>query len=344
MISKPKLNIKPLAAGIACAFGLIYGIAGYTTLDAGEVGVVVQQFDSIFGDGKRGMQEQTYTAGTFWIDPIWYDLFDYDARSHQEAISEIKSGTKDGQPVLLDVSFEISLTHSLVPTIHETVGKDYYDEIVLPAARKAIRTAAGSVVSDRIYTDSGREEVGSRIDSILQDKFTHRGINIVTNVRDITFINEDFIKILERKAGAGQLEEIERRGAAAAEQTAVKMENLAEGEKQKRIKAAEAKAAEVTLAAAAEAERMEAIGNGSKKQKIAEAEGLLAMMEAEAEGRRQLADALGGEGGARIVEIEWAQNMGPNVKVYGIPTGAPGTNSIMDLNGMLKGAFPGNPK
>jgi hypothetical protein len=50
-----------------------------------------------------------------------------------------------------------------------------------------------------------------------------------------------------------------------------------------------------------------------------------------------LNDALSGEGGARIVEIEWAQNLGPNVKVYGFPTGAQGTNSFMDVNGFFKG-------
>jgi hypothetical protein len=51
--------------------------------------------------------------------------------------------------------------------------------------------------------------------------------------------------------------------------------------------------------------------------------------------------AFDGPGGERIVEMAWAEHLGPNVKVMGIPTGVPGTGALMDLNGMLQGAFKG---
>lgn len=336
MISKPKLNLKPIALGIALGFASLYGVAGITSLDAGEVGVVVQQFGT-----DRGMQEQTYTAGTFWIDPVYNDVFNYDARRHQEDMPQVESGTKDGQPVISDVSLEIWLTHSDIPELHETVGKDYYDQIVYPAARTAIRTATGSVVSDVIYTDQGREMVRSRIDAMLNEKLNKSGINILTNVRKISFVNKQFVHLLEQKAGAAQTVIIEERNAKAAVQIAFKMENLAEGSKQKTIKEAEASKQKVVLAAEATREQMRLTGEGSKLQKEEEAKGLLAMKLAEAKGNKALAQALEGEGGARIVDIAWAENMGPNVKVYGVPTGSPGTSTIMDLNGVFKGAFKG---
>ena len=52
-------------------------------------------------------------------------------------------------------------------------------------------------------------------------------------------------------------------------------------------------------------------------------------------------NAMDGPGGDKIVALKWAETLGPNVKVYGIPTGAPGTASMMDLNGILSGAFKG---
>ena len=339
MISKPKLNLKPIALAVALSVGALYGVAGYTTLDAGEVGVLVQQFGS-----NRGMQEQTYTAGTYWIDPVLYDVFSYDARSKQEEFAEVSAETKDGQPILIDVSFERSLIHDLVPQIHETVGKDYFDEVLEPAMRKTIRTATSSVDSSEIYTMEGRQSVSTLMDVNLKALFFDRGFIIKTNVRDIDFLNKAFVQQLEQKAIAAEKVIVEERNALAAIQTAIKVENLAEGEKQKRIKAAEAKAAEVTLAAKADKERMQLTGEGSKLQKEEEAKGLLAMKLAEAKGNKALAQALEGEGGERIVEIAWAENLGPNVKVYGFPTGAPGTTSVMDVNGFMDGITGKNVK
>lgn len=339
MISKPKLNLKPIALAVALSVGALYGVAGYTTLDAGEVGVLVQQFGS-----NRGMQEQTYTAGTYWIDPVLYDVFSYDARSKQEEFAEVSAETKDGQPILIDVSFERSLIHDLVPQIHETVGKDYFDEVLEPAMRKTIRTATSSVDSSEIYTMEGRQSVSTLMDVNLKALFFDRGFIIKTNVRDIDFLNKAFVQQLEQKAIAAEKVIVEERNALAAIQTAIKVENLAEGEKQKRIKAAEANAAEVTLAAKADKERMQLTGEGSKLQKEEEAKGLLAMKLAEAKGNKALAQALEGEGGERIVEIAWAENLGPNVKVYGFPTGAPGTTSVMDVNGFMDGITGKNVK
>jgi hypothetical protein len=53
---------------------------------------------------------------------------------------------------------------------------------------------------------------------------------------------------------------------------------------------------------------------------------------------------LSGAGGSELVSIEWAKQLGPNVKVYAFPTGAPGTSSIMDLNGIMQGALTGGKK
>jgi len=39
--------------------------------------------------------------------------------------------------------------------------------------------------------------------------------------------------------------------------------------------------------------------------------------------------ALSGSGGAELVSIAWAENLGPNVKVYGVPTGAEGTSTFL---------------
>ena len=61
---------------------------------------------------------------------------------------------------------------------------------------------------------------------------------------------------------------------------------------------------------------------------------------AEAEGVRLRREALSGAGGQELVSIEWAKNVGSKIQIYGVPTGAPGTTSVMDINKVIQGAFP----
>jgi len=76
-----------------------------------------------------------------------------------------------------------------------------------------------------------------------------------------------------------------------------------------------------------------------RQKKEQEAKGILAIAQAEAEGTRLQVNAFGD--GKTYASVKWAENLGPNVKVWGIPTGTPGTTSLMDINGIVKGAFTG---
>jgi len=328
-VKEKLMVIKPKYILIATAVSLVtlYGLSGLNTLDPGEVGLITKQFGN-----NRGMQEETLGSGqggTYWVDPFYYDVDIYDMKFKQYPMLDVRVETKDGQPVELDVSFEIGLAAKQIPTLHQSVGPDWFNQIVYPAARAAIRDASSAQKSSKIYTSEGRKAVRDAIQIELEDKLENKGIKIDTNVRNLSFLNEMFVKKLEQKSIAAEQEVIERRLAVAAIETAKKMENLAEGEKQKRIKAAEAKKAEMQLE-----------GEGSRLQKEEEAKGLLAMAQAKAEGTRLQVQAYGS--GETYASVKWAESIGPDFKIYGVPTGAPGTSSIMDLNGVLNKALSGH--
>lgn len=316
--------IRFVIIGVVAAFFAIYGMAGVTSVELGEVGLSIKAMGS-----DRG-SVAVLTPGTQWVEPFSNDVVTYDARLKQYPADDTTASTQDGQPINVDVSLEIGLIAKNVPELHRNVGPNWYDQVVYPSAITAIRESTASVKSDDIYTGKGRAEVQSKASKFLADKYDDMGIRVAVNVRDITFTNPAYVKQLEAKASAVQKELIETRLAAAAVQEAIKVTNVADGEKQKRIKAAEAAREEKRLA-----------GEGSRLAKEEEAKGNLALAKAEAEGIELRNNAYEGSGGDRLVQIEWARNLGPNVKVYAIPTGAPGTASIMDLNGVLKGAFTG---
>lgn len=318
--------LTAVAAAVVLGIGgAVYGVAGYTEIDPGFRGLLFKQLGS-----ERGMQKEQLRPGTTWVDPIFYDVIVYDTRSRQKLIEDMPAGTADGQPIQVDLSVEISLKGDNLPQLHDQIGKDYYQQVIYPKLRSGIRNIAGTVKSDDIYTGEGRLVIQNTLQKLMQDRLTPVGILIQVNLRDVQFVNAEFVRTLEKKAIAGQQEEIERRNAAAAQQQAIRVANIAEGEKQKRIKAAEAGA-----------EELKQQGIGQRELKQQNALGILAEGEAKAKVIELKNNAMAGPGGDRIVAIAWAENLGPNVKVWGVPTGAPGTASMMDLNGLLNGAFKG---
>ncbi len=312
----PKLFTRGRVVVLLVAIIFLYGLAGMTYIDPGQVGVVVKNIGP-----DRGMQNFTLDTGLHWLEPFINDVIVYDTRLKQYQLvgkGAVPANTADGQPVVVDVSFEIGLTDGGVPYLHENVGVGYWDQVILPLARSTLRNATSQLLSDTIYTGDGRLMIQGTVAAEMKKRLTRLGIRIETNLRDITFQNKDFVNTLEQKAKAAQLEEIQRREALAAAQEAIKVQNIAEGQKFKVMQEAEA-----------ERERLRLLGEGQRLHEEQRALGILAVATAEAEGIRLKNEALSGPGGDRQVSIAWAENLGPNVKVYGVPTGAPGTNTFL---------------
>ena len=315
------------AIGLTFLILVIYLISGIVNVQLGEVMLEIK----MLGDNRGTVEERE--AGTGWLDPITYDTYTYDARKRQydDNLREMESQTKDGQPVLVDLSLEIGLIRSGIKNLHKEIGPDWYMRSVFPFIRSAVRVVGTpSQMSDNIYTEEGKVAIRDALQKAVDDKFKPLGIDILVNLRDISFSNAQFVASLENKAIAAQKILIEQRNAVAAEHRAKGVENTAEGNKQKVIKEAEG-----------ESERLRLQGLGQRQQQEEIAKGILAVGQAEAEVVRLKNEAMSGAGGDKIVALAWAENLGPNVKVYGVPTGAPGTASMMDLNGMLGGAFKG---
>ena len=311
-----KAIVSMAAAGVLAFVGLIYGLGGITGLEPGEVGLVIKQF----GEG-RGIQKETLgnaQGGTFWIDPITNDVAVYDTKLKQEKLLDILSNTADGQPILVDVTFEIGLISRNVPALHAQIGRDYFNQVVYPAARSAIRNSTSQHDSDVVYTGEGRALIQSNLTEVLATKLEPLGIRIQANLSDIEFQNQDFVATLERKAKADQEEVIQTRLAEAATQEAIKVKNVAEGAKFKRIQEAEAER---------ETLRLEGEGERLKQEEIAQ--GILAIGNAEADVIKLKANALTGSGGALYRDIEVLGGLGQTVEFYGVPTGAEGTSTYI---------------
>jgi regulator of protease activity HflC (stomatin/prohibitin superfamily) len=305
--------VKYSIVGTIMAIVALWGMGGLTTIEPGEVGLVVHQF----GDNK-GMQDITLDTGTHWIEPFSNDVYVVDTRLKQYKLLDIPSNTKDGQPILVDVVFEIGLLDSNVPNLIENIGTDWYNQVVYPAARSSIRNNTSEKMSDEVYTGAGRASIQEQLTNELGNRLEPNGIRITANLSDIEFTNSDFVATLERKAKAAQEETIQARLADAAVAEALKVQAVAEGQKFKSIQEAEAMK---------EALRLK--GEGFMLQKESEALGILAVGQAEADVIKMKANALVGSGGELYRDIEVLGGLGKTVEFYGVPTGAEGTSTYI---------------
>lgn len=321
------MNIKGIAftvVGAILALSLlIMGMGGITHVEPGEVGILIKTIGA-----DRGMQKETMSTGTHWVNPWTYDTAIYDTRITQYPLNNIQAQTGDGQPITLDMTFTVSLSDDKVPELHQRLGHNYWSRIA-QVADSSIKNHTTNQSSDTVYTGAGRVNIQNGINSDLAAQFEQYGIKVVANLNDLKFQNHEFVAVLEQKAAAAQGEEINKRKAVAAEQEAIRVENEARGQKLKSIQESEGRR---------ESLRLE--GEGNRLRDEATAAGNLALAKAKAEGLRLENDALSGVGAKYIASMEWAKFMGPNVKVYGVPTGAPGTSTFMFDEAMRQAALP----
>lgn len=318
------MKLYQLYAGIALlVFGLVYGVSGLYEVDPGETALEIKMLGS-----NPGIQDKPVLTGTHWVDPIAYDIAVYDTRLKQYKLDDVPSSTKDGQPITVDMSVELGLIDKSVKELHQNIGPDYYNQVVYPALRSSLRNTTTQELSDEIYTGDGRAHVQKTVQELMEKKLNPLGMRITINLRDIEFTNADFVATLENKAKAAQQVLIEQRKAEAAAQTAIAVANKAEGEKQKQIKEAEA---------AAESKRLDGIGERQKLEQVAR--GNLAIAKAKAAGTKLQVLAYGS--GKTYASVKWAESLGPKLTIWGVPTGAKGTSTLMDLNGILNNAFTG---
>ncbi|MDP2320771.1 MAG: prohibitin family protein [Acidobacteriota bacterium] len=132
----------------------------FVTIDSGQVGVMYKRFaggtvtDRLLGEGLRFV-------------PPWDKLFVYNTRL-QEIRHAMSALTEEG----LEINFELSIRYrpelELVGLLHQRVGPDYAQKVVVPEVESGLRSIVGGQKLDVIYTSS-REVVQRVVTEVLEE-------------------------------------------------------------------------------------------------------------------------------------------------------------------------------
>lgn len=235
--------------------------------------------------------------------------------------------TNDGQNVQIDLTVLYSLRAKEVPQLHQQVGQNYEEQILLSEVRSESRLIIGGYSAEELYQGKVRQAVQDLTRQKLTEALSQYPAMQIHDVliRHFSF-SKNFEQAIEQKKLAAQEVEINRNKAAAQEQEALRIEAEARGQKLRAVQEAEGRAQAVKIEADASRYKLEQ-----------EAAGTLAKLKAEAEGKRLSAEAVGG--GQNLVALTFAQNIPDKLQIWGVPTGQQNF-TFQDLSGVFGGMFP----
>ncbi len=303
---------------------------GWVNVHPTEVAVEINKVAGKINPEPKGVGYHFFNR--WFTDMVVYKVsarsFPRDSMNSDAHINEwnMSLKTNDGQKIDVDMTVIYSLNAKDVPLLHQEVGQNYEDQILLPQIRSEARIAIGEYSAEQMYQGKVREEIQNTIkEKLIAALSKYPAINIQdTLMRDFRF-EEEFQKAIEQKKLAAQNVEVNKNRALSQEQEALRVEAEARGEKLKAIQEAQGRAESMKVEADAQRYKLEQ-----------EAAGQLAKYKADAEGKRLQAEALGG--GKNVVALKFAESLPPTFRTFVVPVGQ-NTTSLMDINGLTKGLF-----
>jgi regulator of protease activity HflC (stomatin/prohibitin superfamily) len=156
---------------------------GYVNVHPTEVAVEVDKTAGKVVETPKGVGYHFFNR--FTTDMVVYvvsarafpnDSMKTDAHSNEWNMS-LK--TNDGQNVSVDMTVIYSLNANEVPKLHQAVGQDYENQILLPQIRSEARIAIGEYSAEEIYNGRTRDLIQKQIkDRLTESVAKYPAINI----------------------------------------------------------------------------------------------------------------------------------------------------------------------
>ena len=116
----------------------------FITIRSGQAGVLYYRF---FGGTVRN---HVYGEGLHAIWP-WDTMAVYNVRV-QQVTRELDVLDKNGLQFKLSVAIRYFPEYDVLPLLHQKVGPDYAEKIVVPEVESVLRTTAGNFAAEELYT------------------------------------------------------------------------------------------------------------------------------------------------------------------------------------------------
>ena len=168
----------------------------FLTIDPGHAGVIFKRFSG--GLDK----ENIYDQGFHVIAP-WNEMHVYDVRIG-EHFEKMEVLSKNGLTIVVELSLRYRPESSEIGYLHDEIGKNYLNSIIIPEIRSATREVIGKYLPEELYSskrEAIQDEIYQRTSEAIESK--HCRLDAVL-IRGVT-LPKTLQEAIERKLKEEQL-------------------------------------------------------------------------------------------------------------------------------------------
>jgi regulator of protease activity HflC (stomatin/prohibitin superfamily) len=158
---------------------IIFLSKSFVTIDAGEAGVLWKRF-------AGGVVTDSPPLGEgFHVVAPWNKVYVYEVR-RQEVFEKMKVLSSNGLDIQLDASAWYKPKVVELGKLHQEIGEDYLQRIILPTIRSAARSVVGRYTPEQLYAskrDAIQKEIFEETKKIIESQ--HITLDDIL-VRDVT--------------------------------------------------------------------------------------------------------------------------------------------------------------
>jgi regulator of protease activity HflC (stomatin/prohibitin superfamily) len=126
----------------------------FLTIDPGEKGVLFKRF-------AGGLEKDKLYDQGFHVVAPWNKMYIYDVRI-KEGFEKMEVLSKNGLNIVIELSYLYSPEASEIGYLHDAIGPDYLNRILIPQVRSATREVIGKYLPEELYSTQ-REAIQDEI-------------------------------------------------------------------------------------------------------------------------------------------------------------------------------------
>ena len=160
----PKIGL-PIIVAVILVIILISKSA--ITIGSGEAGVLYKTF----GDGV--VTDKPPLGEGFHLVAPWNKVYVYEVR-RQEIFEKMKVLSSNGLDIQLDASAWYQPNYNQLGKLHQEIGENYLQRIILPTIRSAARSVVGRYTPEQLYSskrDAIQAEIFEETKKIVDDQY-----------------------------------------------------------------------------------------------------------------------------------------------------------------------------
>ncbi|AOW19875.1 prohibitin family protein [Urechidicola croceus] len=192
-MAQPQLQLPKGIIGIAAIaiIALIFLSKSTVTIGSGEAGVLYKTF------GGGVVTDEPPLGEGFHIVAPWNKVYVYEVRK-QELFEKMKVLSSNGLDIQLDASAWFKPRYNDLGKLHQEIGENYIQRIILPTIRSAARSVVGRYTPEQLYSskrDAIQVEIYEETKKIIGNQYLELDEILI---RDVT-LPSTIKEAIERK-------------------------------------------------------------------------------------------------------------------------------------------------